>query len=486
MAVTTQIIDPRHLGVALPRSALPVAIVGMTALGLIYSRNLDIWLLCLANLWITIICIGGRRSHPVFWLFIIVTWSRVFADVILADIKDLDLIDWQRNAIFYSLISLTFIACGIRFGFGASRGVTPDRSVLAQSPTSKQMLVVYLSSLPILTLFSIAAKLAQSTQQILSSFLALKAVLIYCLAASVYQTGRGYAVLLFFLAVEIVLGFTGFFSAFKEPIIIASVAALASYPGDGLRRITNKRLLLAAFCAAAVIWLSLIWITVRPEYRAWLNEGTGAQVVLKTLPERLAWLSDELIGEKVVQGHIDYRRAFELLLSRIGYTEYYSLMLERRDAGLIPPDEARWLTAIKVILMPRLFFPDKPVTNDSETTKRLTGVSIDQNTSIGVGYIVETHLDFGFPLMLLPLFAIGFAMGRIARAFANMNAPRIVCDGFVCGAVIGAFAYESAIDKALPGLVLSCGALAICAKYMYPVLARKLGWNSSPPIQSEA
>src|SRR6266446_6635717 len=132
-------IDPRHVwGVSLPASALPIAMGGLTALGLLYSRNLDIWLLCLASLWITILCIGGRKSHPVFWWFIIVSWSRVFADVVLADVNDLDLSDWGKEAIFYSLISLFFIACGIRFGFGAGRSVEPNY-VQVRSPTLRQM-----------------------------------------------------------------------------------------------------------------------------------------------------------------------------------------------------------------------------------------------------------------------------------------------------------------------------------------------------------
>jgi len=410
----------------------------------------------------------------------------VFADVMLADFSDLDLNDWAKEAIFYSLISLFFIACGIRFGFGVGRSVEQTYVQAGRSPTLRQILVVYLCSIPIFTLLAIAANISQSTQQIFGSFLALKAVLIYCIAATVYQTGRGYTVLMLVLAGEVVIGFTGFFSAFKEPIIIACVAALSSYPGDGLGRAINKRFVLASLCAGAVIWLSLVWATVKPEYRDWLNEGTGAQVVLKTLPERLEWLSNELVTEKLMNGHIDYWRASQELLSRVAYTYYYSLMLERRDAGLIPPDDARWLATIKRIIMPRLLFPGKPVVDDSETTKRLTGISINQNTSIGVGYIAETHLDFGFPLMLVPLFAIGFAMGRVGRAFANMNAPRIICDGFVCGAIVGAFAYESAIDKALPGFVLSCGALAICARYVYPVFARKLGRKVRSGIQSKA
>ena len=350
-----------------------------------------------------------------------------------------------------------------------------------QSFNLRQMVGAYLCALPIFTLLGIAANMSQSTQQIFGSFFALKGVLIYCIAATVFQTGRGYGVLILFIAAEVVLGFTGFFSAFKEPIIIVTIAALSAYPRHRLGKDISIRLVLVCSLAAVVIWLSLVWIEVRTEYRKWLSEGSGAQVVLKTFPERLDWLSDQLTTDKLING-IDYGRASRSLLSRIAYTDYYALVLERDDAGLIPPDEARWLAAIKVIIMPRLFFPNKPVVNDSETTRRLAGVSIDQNTSIGVGYIAETHIDFGFPLMLLPLFAIGFAMGRVARAFANMNAPRIICDAFICGAIINAFQYESAIDKALPSFVLSCAALGLCAKYLYPVLVRKFGLKSEPGV----
>src|SRR5580704_14964635 len=169
-------IYPRHVqGVSLPASALPIAMGGLTALGLFYSRNFDLWLLCVASLWIMILCIGGRKSHPVFWWFIIISWSRVFADVLLADTNDLDLSDWNRAAIFFSLLALLSIACGIRFGFGMGRSVGQNY-VQARPPTLNRMIGMYVCALPIFALLAIAANMSQSTRQIFGSFLALKAV----------------------------------------------------------------------------------------------------------------------------------------------------------------------------------------------------------------------------------------------------------------------------------------------------------------------
>jgi hypothetical protein len=54
---------------------------------------------------------------------------------------------------------------------------------------------------------------------------------------------------------------------------------------------------------------------------------------------------------------------------------------------------------------------------------------------------------------------------RVAQAFADMEAPIAIRDGFLFfAAIVGAFPFESNIDKAMPGFILSCGALAVSAK----------------------
>jgi hypothetical protein len=472
-----QMTNWRHAAeVAVPASAFPIGVGALTGLGLLYSQNIDLWLVCLGSLWITILCLGGRKTHPIFWWFIIVSWSRVFADVVLADFDGLRVgeLEYRNQAMIYSLVALFFIACGIRFGYGTVKRAEQEYLLQdkAWTPTLKQVVGVYLCAFPIFGLVAALATLSEGTRQLFSSFLILRFVILYWVAASVYQSGRGYPILILILSTEVIFGFTGFFAAFKEPIIILGMAALSAYPQGRLGARVDKRLVSFTLFAGMAVWLSLIWVTVKEDYRQWLSEGSGAQVVLKALPERLEWLSHELITDKLMNGNMDYERATRLLLSRIAYTQYYAMVLQRLDAGLIPSGEYRWLGAFKRIVTPRLLFPEKTAVNDSETTKRLLGISIDRNTSIGVGYIAETHIDFGFPLMLAPLFVIGFAMGRVARMFGTMNAPMIIRNGFICGAVLLAFTFESAIDKALPGFILTCVALALCAKYAYPALAQ--------------
>src|SRR5439155_11151925 len=79
--------------------------------------------------------------------------------------------------------------------------------------------------------------------------------------------------------------------------------------------------------------------------------------------------------------------------------------------------------AVEHILTPRVFFPDKPiVTSDSELVRRYAGVwvaGVEQNTSIAFGYAAESYVDFGVPMMFLPIAVFGFAMGLAYAALVR-------------------------------------------------------------------
>ncbi len=72
--------------------------------------------------------------------------------------------------------------------------------------------------------------------------------------------------------------------------------------------------------------------------------------------------------------------------------------------------------------MPRFLFPDKPVLDDSERTRTYTGMNVagmEQGTSIGIGYIGESYVDFGPVKMFAPIFLLGLLYGLIYRFFVT-------------------------------------------------------------------
>src|SRR3954467_2301169 len=73
------------------------------------------------------------------------------------------------------------------------------------------------------------------------------------------------------------------------------------------------------------------------------------------------------------------------------------------------------MAALTHVTMPRVFFPNKPdLMSDSEMVRKYSNVNVagaDQGTSIAFGYAAEMYIDFGVPMMFVPIFGFGWLMG---------------------------------------------------------------------------
>jgi hypothetical protein len=109
----------------------------------------------------------------------------------------------------------------------------------------------------------------------------------------------------------------------------------------------------------------------------------------------------------------------ESLVDRL-WTVYYPALALDLVPAVVPHENGAllWRTVLHV-LTPRLFFPDKPaLESDSEMVRKYAGVWVagaDENTSIAFGYAGESYVDFGVPLMFLPVLAYGLLMGAAYR-----------------------------------------------------------------------
>ena len=126
------------------------------------------------------------------------------------------------------------------------------------------------------------------------------------------------------------------------------------------------------------------------------------------------------------------------------------------------------------MLTPRILFPDKAALDDSKLTTALLGIKIDKYTSIGVGYVAQAHVDFGFPGLLLPMLVIGGMIGGGAKYFMTRSAPLLIREAFTTATLFLAFRFEENIDKALGGFITGFLAMALVLKFAYPMIARWL------------
>ncbi|HKB14042.1 MAG TPA: hypothetical protein VKD69_25430, partial [Vicinamibacterales bacterium] len=80
--------------------------------------------------------------------------------------------------------------------------------------------------------------------------------------------------------------------------------------------------------------------------------------------------------------------------------------------------------ALTHVVTPRIFFPDKPeLASDSDSVRKYSNVRVagrETNTSIAFGYSIEAYIDFGVPLMFLPVFAFGVFVGAAYALFRSV------------------------------------------------------------------
>jgi hypothetical protein len=137
----------------------------------------------------------------------------------------------------------------------------------------------------------------------------------------------------------------------------------------------------------------------------------------------------------------------------------------------IPDEQARLCDGSSVhVFTPRLFFPDKPVVSDSERTRLYTGVQVagtEENTSIGIGYVGESYIDYGPAGMFVPIVVLGVFYGLIYRCFVIRSRHKLLGSAFAVSVLIlSAYEIETSNIKIVGGIVVAVLATTLVYKMM--------------------
>ena len=221
------------------------------------------------------------------------------------------------------------------------------------------------------------------------------------------------------LALEIVLGITGFFAGFREPLIIAFLAFLEYFDRRNVRHWLGIGTL-----GGAMVLLGVIWIGIRTDYR----ERYTQDAKFEQRSARIDAIVDAVHGW-AGQGSEDLWANADSFVERM-WTVYYPALAVDRVPGVIPHTNGQlMLESLRFVFMPRLLFPNKPnVKSDSELVRKYAGVMVageESNTDIAFGYAAESYIDFGVPLMFLPMLVwatfISAACSFIAREYKHRD-----------------------------------------------------------------
>jgi hypothetical protein len=405
----------------------------------------------------------GALSTPVRSIFagyLSFQWAQASAALWLANVYGVDLSLPQlvplcsncfllvssrsEDATALSLIAIASLALGTRLVAQPLKQLTI--SLIDVSPPR-----LFLAYVVLLALGRVTGPLAAGgLSQPLIVLASLKLSFVILLGFVWIASGRG--LLLFGAAVmiELVLGFTGFFSDFKEVFLAVGIAFLAAASAHW-RRIRPALIV----GLPLLLLLGAVWTAIKPSFRAIQNQGSGQQQVNIAASESLQaarTLSAQL-------GASDISEGFVQLLLRLSYVDFLAAVLEYVPAVRPHESGSLWGEAIYHVLTPRILFPDKPpLPSDSERTMRYTGRSLasaDAGTSISIGYVGESYVDFGLIGAVLIPFCIGTLYALMIRHLLSLG--RRHNPAFLIAILVvlltGARQFEASTIKMFPGLI---------------------------------
>jgi hypothetical protein len=356
-------------------------------------------------------------ATPVLAWLALLQWMEAGIPVLMASVAGEPLgaasnLAERETAAALALTGVLVLAAGMRLGLARQRAWQPNHQQDLQGATTalsvRALATWYGAGLAIGLFSSGFLWLIPGTRQLLLPLIDIRWIVIVLIiwAAVWHPPARRLAAMA--AIVEIIIGFGGYFSGFKQVLLVALLTLLwaACY--------TQRRSLSAWYVVIVAVALALLsfWQVVKGDYRQYVNQGTSSQVVLVSPLERGSFLLEAASGV----GIDDLAEGLVSGLERISYIEYFALSIAHVPR-VIPYQEGRlWGEAIDHVLRPRLFFPDKAAIDDSVRVREFTGQNVagaESGTSINIGYFGESYIDFGPIGMFVPIFLVGLAYGLV-------------------------------------------------------------------------
>jgi hypothetical protein len=283
----------------------------------------------------------------------------------------------------------------------------------------RNLVIVYFIAIFVTgTIQQAAFQFPQLTQAILALSFARLGIMALMFRRLTQPTLR-YIPLFSLILFEVALGFTGFFSDFREPLLLAGLALL-----EGFDRHRREHWITAGVLAVVLSVAVLMWLSVRAEFRADFDDQQFA-TSRSARVERMQALSTDWLERSEKLGIGD---DVDLTIDRIWAIYYPALAVERVPRNVPHTNGSLMGATLYHMVTPRLFFPDKPpLPNDSEYVRKYSGAEVagaEEGTTIAFGYMVESYVDFGVPVMFIPMLIFGFGLGCAYVAVTRKIAHR--------------------------------------------------------------
>jgi hypothetical protein len=322
--------------------------------------------------------------------------------------------DW-RPMVMIALGCCLALAGGIRLGLLVKKAPDPQMPRPGFAFSFGLLITVYVITVALEGTLLTVAPDYPSLRQIITTFDSARLGVLFLILRRLCAPPPRFGLVALVVAIEIVLGITGFFAGFREPIVLAVLAVLEVFDRRSARHWMALAVASVAICALGVLWMG-----IRGDYR---REYVEVDQFSGSRNARINRVED-LTSSFMKNDADSLLKTTDQLVDRM-WTIYYPALALKRVPSVIPHTDGQILgAALLHIVTPRVLFPNKgELPSDSDEVRKYANVAVagrEVNTSIAFGYSAESYIDFGLPWMFLPVFGFGIFVGACYAVFRSV------------------------------------------------------------------
>ncbi len=357
-----------------------------------------------------------KGHFPVLTVCLLFQWLQAITKILQASYENQSVnqyagSEFAEQAILLTLTGIITIAFG--FYFVIKRKIHSYKNLNLDEYNEKKIFKLFLVLFAIGNLITSIIVFIPALQQIILSISYLQWVGYALLFIVCLRKQRGYKYLVIAFGLELTINLFSYFSNFREVILFTVILYLPF-----IKKITPFKVFSYSLVLYFIYLFFIAWSGVKGEFRQVLSEN-----------QDISFTERANSFYNLYSEFDDYQKAEEQGLDRLAYVDMFMYCMETVPNTIQHENGSLWLGAIQHILMPRFLFPNKKAINDSEKANLYTGrnwAGPEQGTSISIGYIAESYVDFGVILMFAPLLAIGLVLGLIYSIILRLDAPNIL------------------------------------------------------------
>ena len=231
-------------------------------------------------------CLAGGRGVTTFP---IVT-PLLYANILGVPLQRVSLnIGDLSSAIWFALAAMVSLVVGIWCGqWGARAHAAPLLQQEARVWSPRAAFVFCIATILLAVGFDMLGAVLEGLRQPCLAASRVQWVGVLALTRVCTAQRRGFKYLLFVMCLEVVKGFTGFFSDFRS-ILCSALGIFFTRPK------LDVRSMIAGFAVCSVVVTLLVfWSAIKDDYRVFVSQGSQAQAVLVSLEDRVSYLANRI------------------------------------------------------------------------------------------------------------------------------------------------------------------------------------------------